>query len=280
MNSKQAKNIPITDFLLKLGIIPVRDNDKEAWYHSPISGPDNTPSFKVNKQMNAFHDFSSGEKGTIIDLGLKLFNCSISELLKKLEEPNFSFRQQEVFIQNTKTKLLQVKPIRNIKLISYNDSRGIPIDLLTKYCDEIYFTINNKKWYAIGFKNKEGGYEWRNSLYKGCISPKEIRLIENEITTSLCIFEGFYDFLSFIILKSQFPIPPSNFLILNSASMIKKAIKDIEPYQALNLFFDNDECGINLTKTIKNLFPQKEIIDWSTFYKDYNDLNDFLIKQK
>ena len=38
------------------------------WYRSPITGNDMTPSFQVSIDGKAFHDWSSGMSGSIIDL--------------------------------------------------------------------------------------------------------------------------------------------------------------------------------------------------------------------
>ena len=36
------------------------------------------------------------------------------------------------------------------------------------------FYDNGKNYFAIGFKNKSGGYEVRNRFFKGCMSPMDI----------------------------------------------------------------------------------------------------------
>jgi len=274
MNSNQAKQIPITDLLFRLGIKPVRENDKEAWYHSPISGTDKTPSFKVNKQLNAFHDFSSGEKGTIIDLGIQMFNCSVSELLKRLELFNFSFCQQELIGKDSTITILDVKPLTNIYLLKYGEERRIESPILKTYCSEVIFSANNKKLYAIGFRNNREGFELRNKFYKGGTSPKAITHLTNG-SDSLCVFEGFFDFLSFLHL--EFSIPKAqDYLILNSTSFIEQAIQPINNYDHVNLFLDNDRTGKNGTQIILSK-AKCTVKDYSFYYEGFSDVNDFLM---
>ena len=65
MNAKQAKLIPLQDYLFTLGIKPVKVLSNSLWYYSPLRS-ESTPSFKVNTSINCWHDFGSGERGNII----------------------------------------------------------------------------------------------------------------------------------------------------------------------------------------------------------------------
>ena len=83
MNSKQAKQIPIENFLEKLNHKPVKASGSDFWYQSPLH-EDKTASFKVNKILNTWYDFGTGEGGTIIDLACRMFNDDVSQVLKRL----------------------------------------------------------------------------------------------------------------------------------------------------------------------------------------------------
>ena len=58
---------------------------------------------------------------------------------------------------------------------------------------------------AIGFPNVAGGYEVRNSFFKGCIAPKDITHIrqQGEQREKCLVFEGFMDYLSFLTLRVE-----------------------------------------------------------------------------
>jgi hypothetical protein len=46
-----AKKIPITDYLLGLGVEPAKIRGNDYWYHSPFRH-DQDPSFNVNTKLN------------------------------------------------------------------------------------------------------------------------------------------------------------------------------------------------------------------------------------
>ena len=134
--------------------------------------------------------------------------------------------------------------------------------------------MNDKKYFGIGFKNDSGGYEIRNAYSKICLGKKDITSIKNE-SDSLRVFEGFFDFLSFKNVESYLEKEPSDYIILNSASMIHKIRNDIENYKDIEVYFDNDDAGTRAVETIKSINPNAE--DCQFLYSDFKDLNDWLI---
>jgi hypothetical protein len=166
--------------------------------------------------------------------------------------------------------------LTNRHLIDYAKGRGISPDTLKQYCKEVIFTSNKKQLYGIGFENIKGGYEIRNKFYKGCIAPKDISFLDND-SKSCCVFEGFFDFLSFIELKKN-SFPTTDFLILNSTALIKNAIALLHNYKRVLLFLDNDEPGQNTKRMIEESV-QADITDYTKLYKGYDDLNDYLMCQ-
>ena len=71
----------------------------DYWYLSPLR-LEKDPSFKVNRKLNVWYDHGIGKGGNLIDLGILLFNCSVSEFLEKLGsqgyQNTFSFHQQTI----------------------------------------------------------------------------------------------------------------------------------------------------------------------------------------
>lgn len=143
MNSEQAKQIRIEEYLYRIGIKPNKERGHNLWYKSPFR-KETEPSFKVNRNINQWHDLGSGDKGNIIDLAMKLHQTnSVSEALQAIEQaaPNpqahsFSFRQQEV--SETMTKV-EIKPLNHPALNQLLNQRKIPIKLARQYCKEVHW---------------------------------------------------------------------------------------------------------------------------------------------
>lgn len=55
----EAKKIPITTYLLSLGLEPARVRGIDYWYYSPFR-QERTPSFKVNTRLNVWFDHGTG----------------------------------------------------------------------------------------------------------------------------------------------------------------------------------------------------------------------------
>jgi len=83
--------------------------------------------------------------------------------------------------------------------------------------------LYGKNYYAIGFKNNVGGYELRNEKFKASSSPKDISLIEDN-TEKLTVFEGFFNFLSYLAIHHKQEQPVTNFLVLNSTSFFERSL--------------------------------------------------------
>lgn len=57
----------------------------EYWGLSPLKD-ENTPSFSVTHDMQRYYDFSSGNRGDVLDFVMKYYHCNFQEALKKLIE--------------------------------------------------------------------------------------------------------------------------------------------------------------------------------------------------
>jgi hypothetical protein len=282
MNCQKAKTIQITKYLSSLGFKPDRIVTKNYWYKSMIRQNESQASFKVDIQQNCWYDHGLGEGGNILDLVMKMHGLNkVSEALKKLESnhvpPTFSFHQQKVKNPaKTTYRIQQIDRLSNRALVEYiSNVRGINIELVRKYCSEVYYQLNQKNYFAIGFQNEQGGWELRNKYWKGCIGSKGITTLVNGYK-NCCVFEGFIDFLSFLQL---FPgkAKDKDFLILNSLSNAKVSLSKIGHYERLNLFLDNDQAGQKTTRELVNTAPN--IIDQSHLFMPHKDLNEFLKNQ-
>lgn len=282
MNCQNAKTISITKYLSSLGFNPDRIVSKNYWYKSMIRQNESQASFKVDVQQNCWYDHGLGEGGNILDLVMKMHGLNtVSEALKKLESnqvpSSFSFHQQKVKNPAKTTYQIQrIDRLSNRALVQYiSQVRRINIELARKYCSEVYYQINQKNYFAIGFQNEQEGWELRNKYWKGCIGSKGITMLVKG-NKSCCVFEGFIDFLSFLQLFPE-KAKDKDFLILNSLSNAKVSISKFEHYERLNLFFDNDQAGQKITQELVNMAPN--IIDQSHLFMPHKDLNEFLKNQ-
>ncbi|PSK90857.1 toprim domain-containing protein [Taibaiella chishuiensis] len=276
---EQVKAYDIVEYLQSLGIRAVRQKGCDHWYLSPLR-MERTASFKVNQRMNRWFDFGLGQGGNLVDFGITYFQCTVKEFLQRFGETNqtkYSESPERLLFKNTTFESVAIsakKPLYHPALISFLLSRRIPTELATKYCQEVNFEISGKAYFALGFANQSGGYELRSKYYKGSSTPKDFTYL-NYGNRKIRAFEGFFDFMSFLVL---FPTLDSDFLILNSLSFFERARVTLETYSAIELFFDNDASGQKCSRYAISLSDR--YVDRSALYLSYKDLNDYLCAGK
>ncbi|WP_179140050.1 toprim domain-containing protein [Chryseobacterium sp. YR221] len=288
------------EVLAFLGHLPTRQNEKEAWYLSPF-GAESHASFKVDRRLNLWYLFSEGVGGTTTDFMKKYLNTGIKGVLEWASKHNFSsFPQQSILIRKTPTeyRIEKVMDLHHPNLIDYLRTRGLS-SKIHPYVKEIWFSIKEKPYYALGFKNRSGGWELRNAYYKGALLNKDISILhinpaaqnaehlevhhDNDLPVShdgipacrIAVVEGFVDALSLIEMKGSYQ---GDLLVLNSVSLLKTAIEYLKGYSEINLFLDNDKAGKNCTAKIKDAYPHAK--DFSHIYSDYKDLNQYLMEKR
>ncbi len=279
MNCKQFNSISLEEVLLSLGHLPTKQNKKEAWYLNPFAN-ESQASFKINKSLNYWYLFSEGIGGTNTYFMKKYLNASVNEILIWAEDQNFSsFQKQNVPDQKFENlsknyEILDVNEIRHPALLEYLTERKVGNQ--TQFLHEIHYRMKDKNYFGIGFKNDSGGYEIRNKYSKICLGKKDVSTIKNG-SESLRIFEGFFDFLSFKNVENHLGNKPSDYLILNSVSMIHNIKNLLENYENIELYFDNDDAGNRAVEMIRNENQNAE--DCRVLYSDFKDLNDWLIRK-
>ena len=286
MNTNEAKQIRIEEYLHSLGYDPVRRQGGNLWYKSPFRD-EREPSFKVNTERNLWYDFGAGRGGNIIALAQELYaSDSLPYLLERIAEQapgvrpvSFSFGGQA--LSKPSFQQLEVMPLSSPALYSYLRQRGINTELAKRECREVRYLTDGKPYFAVGFLNRSGGYEIRNKFFKGCIAPKDITHIRQEQTReNCCLFEGFMDYLSFLTLRlERCPDRPDldgqDYIVLNSTSNLSKAIRPLGGYGRIHCFLDNDKAGMEAVQELREKYEMR-VRDASHIYGDYNDLNDFL----
>ena len=292
--------------LQQIGFEPIEVKPHRIKYQSPFNPSEKTPSFFLftNKKWNGedklkefnFSCKSTAQGGDIYKFVQLYYNLNFSGSKRKLnellgidyQEPNrptqtkphsFSFNQELNRPKTEETiKIVKSQPLQNKALFDYINQRGISSTIAKRYLGEVYYKIENKSYFALSFLTDTGGREIRNKYFKGALGKKGISYLKPTPSNRLKLFEGFMDFLSYQELTQESIL--SHFIILNSASLREQALRAITAnYEHIELYLDNDKAGDETTRFFINNLGESKTNDKRRFYKEYKDVNEFLVKK-
>jgi hypothetical protein len=284
MKATEANQININTYLGNLGIKPAKISRESCFYLSPYR-TEKTPSFKVCNCKNLWIDYGDGNSGgSLIDLVLKMnpgmgVSEAITEISKisGLQHPIVQLENQNeidnevVDDSERKIKILKIKELgNNLALTSYLHSRGIGLDTAKPFCKEIYYCIDDKRFFAIGNQN-ENGWNIRNKYWKGC-SAQGYSYFNNK-SDQLCVFEGIFDLLSYREIQNNSK-NSEDYLVLNSLVNIPKALQIFKKYEHVDLFLDQDEAGKKASRSIQEVHPICQDLGNSIY--PFKDMNEYL----
>lgn len=275
MNCIEAKKTHILDYLEQNGHKPVKIKFGSAWFQSPTR-QEKTPSFKVDLNKNLWYDFGTGEGGNLLDLVIRLSNCTLPEALANINNNSYSSGEHHFapIDESSRIKIDRIQPLSNPALLQYLRSRWISVAFARWFLKEAYYSVHGKQYFALAFANDKGGYELRNAYFKTGSSPKFFTTIPGKDNTKLNVFEGFMDFLSSCTYYGKMPVNRS--IVLNSLSFLPRIEPELVSAIAVNLCLDNDQAGRNATNSL--LAKYDHITDWApVIYPDHKDFNDFLM---
>lgn len=279
MNINQAKSIPLATFLSRLGYEPSFSKRGQLWYCSPLRS-ENEPSFKLNPERNSWIDFGDNRKGDILDF-IQAHDqlSSIPESLGRIREvmgegyaPAVKPPSPPSAPEPSPLKLDHIGPVRSEALKGYLRARGITPSLVAPFVQEAHYCCDGRPYFALAFANRSGGYELRNSRFKGTLGTKDISVIAGT-TDRVAVFEGFFDYLTAMELAGA--PPPHSVIVLNSVSFKDRAvdfIKTIKPKQ-IDVYRDNDPAGQALLAHFQQELTGIKINDMAIGYTGHNDLN-------
>jgi len=292
MNIESAYAIPMSEILSKIGLQPVKKKQHDHWYYSPLRN-EKTPSFHVNTAKNIWYDFGEGRGGDNIAFVCAYLKSSgaghtVSDALRWLHNmfhSNISIQfipAQDNRPLDSSLVLKSVKPLTHIALIQYLESRGISEPVAQKYLKEIrVFNKNSQKeFFAIAIKNEDGGYDYRNFYFKGCIKKKSITFVRGTVPKPdrIHIFEGFMDFLSAIMQQAGKEFDGDT-IILNSLSCMREATGYIRNYgyRVAYTWLDNDEAGKKAALAFAEFLRNEQIrhVQMNAHYAPHKDVNEF-----
>jgi hypothetical protein len=137
----------------------------------------------------------------------------------------------------------------------------------------VRYKNGTKIFYALAFQNDGGGYELRSSGFKGSSSPKRPSTIKND-GSELAVFEGFFDFLSYLTIHQSQLVSKLDFLVLNCTSFFEQQLPFMQTYSLVHLYLDNDNTG-NKCSAKALAIDANKFVDERSLYFGYNDLNDW-----
>ena len=281
------------EYLERKGVRPVRRTPAYAMYRSPFR-EETHPSFKVDTEKNLWIDYAEGRGGNIIDLYMRLEDCTLSEAICRLgqnalEHTAYSSNspKRETPISSNQRKHVTASGTRRLICISDTlpphlqeyliKERCINLKKATPFLKCISYEVRGKRYEAIGFANVSGGYELRGAgLFKGTLAPKDITPIFPDGRQPVCLFEGFMDFLSFLSMKEKIG---SHCLVMNSVANVGRCIRYLRERRitSLRAFLDNDEAG---RRTLGTFIEAGFLVeDMSVHYRGCKDLNEFYVNR-
>lgn len=274
------RQIPLADFLARLGHEPVRRSGNELWYIAPYRG-ERTPSFRVNVAKQLWYDFGLGKGGNIFTLaGEFLQSNDFMEQAKFIaetanmtvtgwEKPAYLPKPIEPAFEDVEVALLFRSP-----LTEYLAERCIPYVVASRHCCRLNYGVRGKRYFAVGFPNMAGGFEVRSRYFKGCIPPKDVSLVKaTDIPAGEClVFEGFMDFLSALTLGVT---GNADCIVLNSVANVEKATGLLDGYGSIGCFLDRDDAGRRTLAALAKRYGER-VTDHSSLYDSCKDLNEYL----
>ena len=155
MSLNDIKKISIQNYLAEIGITPKIEKPGYGMYLSPLR-EERTASFKVDYQKNLWYDFGADEGGSIIDLVMKMEQCTLAEAFR-LVDNSFSFQRNTPIVPTNREagiKILSTTSLTHPALLNYlSKQRCIDLDIAKHYCSEVYYSIAGKPYFAIDRKS-------------------------------------------------------------------------------------------------------------------------------
>lgn len=280
------KRIPITSYLERKGIqVPAKGNICAFWRG------DTKPSLHIDISKNCWYDHGTGDCGDVIDLVEKAENCSFKQAIALLIDGGYSFITLPDYEPRKNEPRIVVDSVCELQhpaLTEYIKARGISVDVARRFCMQVHYhpvVAPNKRYFAIGFPNRKGCWELRNS-YNKIATGKDLSIIDNG-SDHLAIFEGFFDFLSYLEMPASI-LPqktPESYAILNSVSNADKFLNTFpKAIKTVSLYLDADNAGRQTTNKIVGALKKKGVeflFDVISVLKEcgeaVNDINDLLL---
>lgn len=248
--AKIKQEFPVLDYfhsLVRSGILKYEGiHGKESFFGFLEQ---RTGSIAVDDKANVWYDHAAGKGGDVIaavqEFENKTFFESVESLSGSVQVREFIPRQKPEIPQ--KIVVEKVSEISHDALIQYIQGRGIDLQDIAPFGKEVHWKNKGKRYFAVGFSNESEGWVLRSSIFKGNILGGGISIQVLGNPERIKIFEGWFDFLSYLKLSGSTDFKA---IILNStANLSMRLMLDIlKERQNVDLYLDNDAAGETYTK--------------------------------
>ena len=280
--------ISVLNYILQNVTTETEKRGVNLFIKSPFTS-EKTASFCIFQKTDSFFDYSSDFGGDVVELHRKLNSLSRREAYRQMIQGEFQGTVSLINllppnphkVAKSTFKVLEIIDIEDQDLINYFYlGRGINPHILKEHCKEIHYEVKGFNNKGICFINNIGGYEIRSAKFKGGFGSKDVKFIQGAGDPDLRkkylnIFEGFSDFLAYLTLSNKLN-DYYNTYVLNSV-VFKDRIKLPDGTQKLRCFVDNDDAGNKAIEYYKVLYGEEMVQDMRGYYKDFNDVNEYLI---
>ncbi len=291
MNIEQAKAIPLSDILKRLGHEPAREHGRQTWYLSPLRN-EKRPSFHVHLERNVWYDHGDGRGGNALDFAIFYLEAQgrrgdVSDALAFLQDLMGKSYVPMPRKEPGKAKcekvleIVSLKTVQHPALIQYLKARGLDVDIARLYLKQasVRNRETDKRFFSLAFSNEDGGYELRTPYFKGAVSPKAISFMRGSVVKpdGIHVFEGWADFLS-VLTRDKKSRLAFDAIILNSVSMLDPAFAYLKGYGYEKLFtwMDNDVAGDRATMRLAEFARTEEGLThypMNQIYSGHKDVN-------
>lgn len=180
-------------------------------------------------------------------------------------------------------------------LVRYAESRGIRLATLQRYCKEVHYECSfaggeTRSFHAIGFPNSEGGWmlRWNPPTGRGkrstgggaTLIDRQGRVLRDGAegsAGSVIVFEGFFDFLSWVEEYRADGVPAdTDIVVLNSVANLGASLPFITGHRNVITVFDNDKAGNAATAQASQACRQARVrhYDFRHLLDGEADMND------
>ena len=127
------------------------------------------------------------------------------------------------------------------------------------------------KHFGVAMANDKGGFSLRNVWFKGCTKPAGVSTVHYNPTTEVYLFEGIFDWLSYVILNGE---PDHTAIVLNSLIFIPMMMDLLINYDVVHSYLDADVAATRMMEEMTD--NNVNVVDHRDEFNGYKDLNEKL----
>jgi hypothetical protein len=276
---ERLNQIDLVDFLASIGIQPKKIKSWHYFYCLPLPGhPDHGATFIVNRRLNRWRETTTRQAGGLIDLAVRVYDCTIGELTAILCAA-LPLVQQCGLVGNPHSVDLvtieQTHPIRSTDLERYLWEFRIPLHVARLYCLEGWYYRETNLYHALAFRNDSGGFELFDRAHHYRVQPFGPTHIRGN-SQAIAVFRHVLDLLTYVTLFAGPITKLPDFFILNARVDFEDAQGIMSPYRDKHLFLPNDAAGITFSNHAVGFFRNCQ--DHRFLYSGYPTLNDWICR--